>query len=224
MAGRTPADSWSPPDEARDLELMGRLQSGDPSALDALVELYWPRLVAYVDKLLGSIDAAEDVVQSAFVRLWEARASWKPTGAPHAYLYRIARNLALDERKWRRVRKSWLKRERAWSRAAPSPEVIAMDLELAVAMKQAIETLPERRREVFTLARLHDLSYREVAEIMGISTATVANQLALCLAHLRQALQPFYDGPRVQAGRSVAPSSRPPSTDRRVEPPPAQSR
>ena len=181
-----------PSDDVRDAELMRRLQCDDPAAFEHLVQLYWRPLLVYAEKLLGNADNAEDAVQNAFVRIWKRRVHWQPTGTVRAYLYRVVRNLALDERKWTRVRDRWLER---WTGATQAPDAaITMERrDLALAMKRAIATLPPRRREVFLLVRHHDLSYRQVAEIMGISLPTVANQMASALATLRDLLAPYYE-------------------------------
>ena len=181
---------------------MLRLQRDDQSALDELLKRHWQRLTAYAEKILGARDSAEDVVQAVFIRAWNHRARWTGSGSVRAYLYRIARNLALDERKSRRVRAAWLRPGAAPDQtAARAADAAVEDNELATAMTRAIDALPERRREVFVLARLHDLSYQQVADVMGISRQTVANQMGAALADLRHALEPFYEGARRQANR-----------------------
>jgi RNA polymerase sigma-70 factor (ECF subfamily) len=171
-------------------ELMTRLASGDPEALSELLNLYWRPLQEYAAGLLGSTDAAEDVAQEAFVGLWNRRTEWRP-GSVRAYLYRSTRNLALNERRRGRVRRRWLEVFPERPETGSAPLAGAEERELQAAARRAVEGLPPRRREVFMLARFHGLSYRQIAEIMGISQQTVANQMSSALAELRVLLAAF---------------------------------
>jgi RNA polymerase sigma-70 factor (ECF subfamily) len=171
-----------------DLERMRRLRLGDPAALDRLMHDHWAPLVRYATRLVGSTDAAEDIVQETFVSIWRQRATWKSSGSVRAYLYRITRNLALKERRHRSVRdrwSEWLKRD---ARPVATPYDTTRDEEIRAAFDRALATLPPRRREAFVLSRYHELSLAEIAGIMGISTQTVANQVSAALADLRRAL------------------------------------
>jgi RNA polymerase sigma-70 factor (ECF subfamily) len=175
-----------PPSE---FNLVRRLHAGDASALEELMATYWRPLVLYVGRLLDDdVDAGRDVAQETFVRLWEMRAELEP-GSLKAYLYRLTRNLALDEFRRRAVRNRWRAESDGEEWRPPTPLQLVEREELGRAVSRAIDALPPRRREVFTLAYLHRLSYCAIADVMGISPATVKNQLATALADLRQALQ-----------------------------------
>lgn len=183
-----------PPSPGTDLEVMDALRRDDPLALQRLVACYWDGLLNYVRRMLGDVDAAEDIVQEAFVRLWEERARWWAASAPRAVLYRIARNLALNELKAHGFRERRLERSRA-SASSLTPMQLLECEELRWAATQAVNALPPRRREVFVLARFHGLSYREIGQALDIAPQTVANQMATALATLKGALAPFLDMP-----------------------------
>lgn len=174
---------------APDSELLERVQDGDPAALQSLLETHWTPLVRYARRLLSEPDDAQDVVQEAFVRLWARRRRWKVEGSVRSLLFTITRNAALDElrRRTRRGRAARAFRGPA-PPALPSESVAASELETAATA--AVAALPPRRQEVFRLAREAGLSYSEIAEVMDVSPQTVANQMSLALADLRQALQP----------------------------------
>lgn len=174
-----------------DTELMLRLRDGDASALEALVHRYWQPLVRYAVRLLNSVDTAEDSVQDAFLAVWRERMNWKPVGTPQAYLYRIVRNRALQQRRTTElhVRKAPEVARRRPS--VPTPLEVTVGEELDRALQQALEALPDRRREAFVLTRYHGLSLAEVAETMGVSTQTVSNHVSMAVAGLREALQRF---------------------------------
>lgn len=171
--------------------LLRRLRQDDESALDLVLQQYWDELVAYLSRWLGSTDDAEDVAQQTFLRLWDRREQWNPGGGSlRALLFRIARNLAISEQRSRNARTRAIVRATR-DRAAgwvPTPLESLENQRLGRRLEQAIAALPDRRREVFVLRCVHDLSYREIAEVMGIAQQTVANQLSRALATLRQSL------------------------------------
>jgi len=177
-----------------DLSLMSRLRADDVAALDELMSLYWRPLVVYVHEIVGTVDAAEDVVQDVFVRVWARRSEWRPSGSVRSFLYRIARNLALNERRAVRVRELWSERERAErAGASVTPLRLVEDREIAERVRRAVAALPARQREILTLARFHGLSHQQIAEVLGISPHTVANHIRAAFAALREALRPLLD-------------------------------
>lgn len=183
---RTPLVVQDP--DARDRELLRRLQEDDAAALEEALASYWTPLLEYVLRIVGSVDGAEDVVQEAFIELWSRRRSCHTS--VRAYLYRSARNMALNKRRGREVRSRLAVRvlRDGKEKRPPTPEEVFDGRVLEEAMAEALANLPERRREVFQLVRYHGMSYREVAEVMEISTQTVANQMSAALATLRRAL------------------------------------
>ena len=79
-----------------DAALIRGLQADDPRVLQNLMEVYWPPLVAFAQRTLVGSGDPEDVVQTAFVRLWSRRAGLKEQGSVKALLYTIVRNACLD--------------------------------------------------------------------------------------------------------------------------------
>lgn len=167
---------------------MEDLRTGDEAALGELVERHWTPLVKYACRLEGDLDRAEDVVQETFVRLWQKRAGWTLRGTVKAYLYRIARNLALQEQEKKLVRKRWRDSAVMDQPLEPSPAEQLESRALQLELEHALHALAPRRREIVILARFHGLSYREIAEVMGISSQTVANQMSAALKQLRTAM------------------------------------
>lgn len=194
-ASRAGAPTTVADEEAEyDLGVLRRVQAGDPEALDALLQKYWCPLVAYAARLLSSEDGAEDVAQEVFIRIWERRTALTPMTAVRPLLYRIARNVALNERRSREVRGRWLQADHGVGpQRTPTPLHATIVGELQVAISRAIDGLPPRRREAFTLARFHELSHRQIAEVMGVSPQTVANQISGALDDLRRALRAYLE-------------------------------
>lgn len=164
------------------------IQAGDPNALQELLDRYWRPLLRYASRLVDS-DDAQDLVQEAFVRLWERRATWRPEASPRVLLYTIVRNLAFNHRKSAAVRgRSDLMGRLPRPAGTASPLDLLNASELDQAIEAAIAGLPPRRREVLLLARYHDLSRAEIAELLELSPQTVANHLGLAIAALKDRL------------------------------------
>ena len=166
--------------------LTARLASGEQTALDAILRWQWTSVTLFAERALGDADAGSDIAQETFIRLWQHRSDIQP-GLLRAFIFRTARNLVLDELRKRSVRRRWGALFVA-TLSNPTPAAVLDASETERAVARAISTLPARRREAFTLAYLHDLSYKEVAVVLGISAATVKNQVAAALAQLRIAL------------------------------------
>lgn len=162
---------------------------------EALFRAYYVPLCAFVNRVVGSRAVAEELVQEVFLYLWEHRARWSAHTSVRTYLYTAARNAALN----------YLRRERIEQRATHADETTVslftrspLGLERALALaeferavKHAIEQLPERCREVYTLSREQNLSYAEIAGVLGISPKTVEVHIGRAFKLLRKQLAPY---------------------------------
>lgn len=190
VVGRiAPPESGTPCDAV----LLARLRDGQPGALDLLLERYWESIYKYALHRTGSSDVAADIAQNAFCRLWERRSTWRCAGSARGLLFRLARNTAVSEHRRRRASdRASVGFAELYLERRPR-EQPAEGAELRGALGEAIASLPPRRREVFRLRMLDDLSYEEIADIMGTSRQTVANQLSRALASLRDTLAHLID-------------------------------
>ena len=187
-----PATEGTEDRRLRDRALMVRVRAGDPAAFEEIVQHYWSLLVRYVRRLVGDVDEAKDVVQEAFSRLWAHRLDWESseTGTVQSYLYYISRNVAIDELRRRRNRSACATRaDYSQDRSPPTPVQLLDRAQLGEALERAIQALPERRREVFILAVLHNLSYAEIGQRLGTSVKTIANQMWGAISELRKQLR-----------------------------------
>jgi RNA polymerase sigma-70 factor, ECF subfamily len=180
------------PDRPGDAALLLRIRADDATALEQLLERYWTQVYRYALRRTGSADAAADLAQDVFCRIWERRSAWRPEGSVRGLLFRLARNTAVSQhrRGFARERASLAFAHLQGGRSSPAPADTA---DLRKALERAIAALPSRRREVFQLRMLDDLSYDEIAETMGTSRQTVANQLSRALATLRERLAHLLD-------------------------------
>jgi RNA polymerase sigma-70 factor, ECF subfamily len=190
------AESGSPSDQPSgapdDARLMERVARDDVEAFDEIVRRYWRTTNSYVQHLVGDPEKASDMTQETFARLWEHRSRWQPSGPLGAWLLRVARNAVIsDRRKWRLHTRWKAISARDEIRGPRTPLQETEVTEIRTALERAIDVLPARRREVFVLFHLQNLSHREIAEIMGIRPQTVANHLYDAALELRGSLKRF---------------------------------
>lgn len=152
-------------------------------------------LQTYLTRKVRDAHTAADLTQETFLRFAEQRLAERGATVTHerSYLYRMAHNLAVDHiRQQRRERLHPCTDETIAEIPFdhPSPEQTAAghsDLQL---VRTALGELPERTRQVFFLARVKGMTYRAVAERLGISESSVQKHLAKALKHLMQRLRP----------------------------------
>lgn len=175
------------------------VRRGDATAFEAIFRAYYEPLCRFARMYGIEREAAEDLVQDVFFRIWEERAGWEVHGTLAAYLYGATRNRVLDYVRHRLVHRAWEARAARGSaralrgvrsRAEPADERLALD-ELDVATRHAIAQLPERCRQTFVLSRGHGLAYAEIAVVMHVSVKTVKIQMGRALKSLRASLAPF---------------------------------
>jgi RNA polymerase sigma factor (sigma-70 family) len=170
-----------------DRDLLVRLMKDDVSALDQVLARYWAPIVLYLGGLLRSGDAAEDVAQETFCRLWERRGRLRDTGSLRGFLYQVAHNLAITEQRRVRARARVVDLIRSEEPRFEMPVDIGGDT-LDASLQRAIGELPARRREVLLLRSVHGLPYKEIARALGIAPQTVGNQFSAALSSLRRTL------------------------------------
>lgn len=173
-----------------ELELLPRLRSGDRVAFDIVFHKYKSQMAKNALRLLKSPELAEDLLQELFIRLWEQRSRIDPDRPLATYLYKIASNLAYDY--FRKAERDQKLREQLLSISPVAYEPIEKAInekESRLALERALSMLPEQQRIVFTLCKIEDKSYQEVAELLNISTGTVNNHLTRANTSLRALLQ-----------------------------------
>ena len=175
-------------------ECVGRIRLGDEGAFESLFQAYYAPLCDFVQSFVHSPDLAEELVQTVFVRIWEHRHTWEPRAGVRAYLFAACRNQALGVLKHERVvarvvqhaSREGIPLGIAVTHVGPDDELHAS--ELADALREAVDRLPERRRHVVILRWQHQMSYAEIAQVLGISVKTVEVQLGRAFAFFRAQL------------------------------------
>lgn len=151
---------------------------------------YHGKLHRYAFTILRDGAAAEDVVQTVFLGLWEKRESVKMEDAIGGYLYRATYTRCLNQQRDRQLRTARLHDLARQARApadTTAERLAARDLESRI--REVLAGLPPQCREVFLKSRRDGLSYREIAEAMAISVKTVEAQMGKALRIFREALR-----------------------------------
>lgn len=174
-----------------DRECISRLTQGDEAAYALVFRTWYAPLVRFVEALLRQRDEAEEVAQEVMLELWNRRAQLDPERPVQAWLFRAARNRALNVVRHRKVVQQSEPVVAALTGDTAPSDAAAVEHELDAALHEAIAELPPRCREVFLLSRSEGLRNAEIADQLGISVKAVEGQIGRALRGLRERLRPW---------------------------------
>lgn len=169
-----------------DAQLTEKILEGDSDAFKALYFRYGQALFGWLWQRTHHREAAEDLVQELFARIWRKRDRLDPKQSIRAYLYQAANHLAIDH-----LRKKVRENEKA-EEAGNIDLATALDelgFERKEAISKAIAALPRAQRTVFLLSRFEGLKYNEIATTLGLSVKTVETHMGRALKKLREMLK-----------------------------------
>lgn len=169
-----------------DSRLIALLREGDPLSFEILFQKYYVRFYNFVFNLTKNSQAAEDIIQNVFMKIWINRASLRPDQSIHNYIYVLSKREMLNHI---RDRKAYVQVERLVITEQPSEEVTDQSMalkELDERIRRFIADMPEQRRKVFLLSRYRGLTNKEIAEMMGLSVRTVDRHINLALTSLKK--------------------------------------
>lgn len=187
-----------------DVRLMLRVKEGDETAFTQLVTGYQDRLLGVLYHLLDNQEAAEDLAQEVFLRVYRSRNAYEPTARFSTWLFRIANNLASNLR-----RDQGRKREIALATSdsgplGPRPEerILAeksalmpsrqLDkIETRAMVQAALQSLSERQRLAVLLHKFEEMSYADIGATLEMSPAAVKSLLSRARENLRTSLEPY---------------------------------
>lgn len=133
-----------------------------------------------------NVDDAEEVVNDVFIAIWERHQDLLGIETLKSYLFRAVKNRCLNQIKRNRLPFDEMREEMP----IPSKEHTALDhmvaRESGSKINDLIDKLPTKCKQVFLFSRVHELSYKEIAELMDISPKTVENQIGLALKFLKE--------------------------------------
>jgi RNA polymerase sigma-70 factor, ECF subfamily len=173
-----------------DEELLERVQAQNLGALEALYDRHAGQALALARRIVSDGDAAEEVVQDAFLALWRRSATYDTAaGRVRPWLLSIVRNRAIDEIRSAKRRRGMASLDEAWMK--PSDSDVFRDVARGLEREriiQALAELPPEQRDVIDKAYFEGLTYAEVAERGSIPLGTVKSRARLGLGRLRELL------------------------------------
>ena len=146
-------------------------QAGDRQAFATLAERYWRRVFRWLYGLTHHTHLAEDLTQEAFLKAWRALGSFQPGASFRAWLFHIARNCLIDGRRGPRSATVQVLPQTVPARE-PDPGKAVLEREGQAVLQEACARLPEHFRAAFFLWAHEDLSFAEIAQVLGTTEAT----------------------------------------------------
>ena len=182
-------------DSINEKRLLTELKNGSFHAFERLYNMYSGKLYNFIMRISsGNQYMAEEVVQSAFIRVWEVRERVEPESSFISFLCTIAKNLLMNMYQRQTVEyvyNEYLKNTGV-DRDSQTEESIDLRF-LNEYIDSLAEELPAQRKKIFILSKSQNYTNKEIAEMMGISESTVATQLSLAVKFMREQLMKHYD-------------------------------
>lgn len=134
----------------------------------------------------GNMSEAEDLVQEAFVKIWDNCKSVE-LGTAKSYLYKIAINLGISKKRHEQVKFKYQELIVSTNNFSTneSPEFIMQENEFMEKFKKVIASLPDRQREVFLLSKIEKKTYKEIAELSNVSVKAIEKLMSKALQKIR---------------------------------------
>lgn len=180
-------------------DVLERARRRDPAALAEIVSRYSTRVFGLLFRLTGSRDAADDLMQETFLRLVRTIDAYEDAGRFESWLFRIAANLARDRARQIRRRGPALPLARGGEESEPpagrglapveGPDERALRAEAGAKLAACMALLTDGEREVLLLRHYSGLSFKQIAELLGVPLGTALARSHRALNRLRAALE-----------------------------------
>ncbi len=167
----------------------------DEKGLEHLFRSHYSGLCRFAVGFVKDDETAREIVQEAFVNLWEKRHSIDPAGPVKTYLSTSVRNRCLNHlRDTKKFSPGLIALEESSVTGTSHQPDRMGEQELHDRIETAIRGLPDKCREIFRLSREQNLKYQEIADRLSISVKTVETQMSKALQHLRRHLADYLPG------------------------------
>jgi len=167
-----------------DTELVRSAIAGREAGFEELVRRYQRPIAAYVYRMVGDYDAALDLTQEVFIKVYNSLSRYRSEFKFSTWIYKIAHNASIDYLRRHTVREQALcssidgdHREISIESRRLTPEQESERRERRSEIESVVQLLPAAYRELIALRHSHDLSYDEIAEVTGLPLGTVKNRL-----------------------------------------------
>lgn len=187
-----------------DVQLMLGVKAGDESSFELLLARYRTPLIHFLGRMVKDPAMAEDLAQEVFLRVYRARAGYKPSAKFTTWLFRIATNLALNAVRDERHRQHDVSIEQPGNRRAEDdseplevadrrPGIVEalVERDRAAFIQRAILRLPEKQRAAVLMHKYHEMDYDQIAEALECSESALKSLLFRAYEALRVELAPL---------------------------------
>src|SRR5436190_4702784 len=178
-----------------DVELVQTAVAGREASFEELVRRYQRPIAAYVYRMVGDYDAALDLTQEVFIKVYNSLSRYRAEFKFSTWIYKIAHNAAIDHLRRHAVREQAMttsvdgeRREVLIESRRLTPEQESERKERRSEIESVVQLLPSSYRELIVLRHSHDLSYDEMAEVTGLPLGTVKNRLFRAREAMRELL------------------------------------
>jgi len=182
-------------------DLMVRITEGDEYAFELLVGRHQSSILNLIYRFIGDRTKSQDLAQEVFIRVWQAAKTYKPEAKFTTWIYRIATNVCFNElksarrRRWFQFRRSNEDNEgsieETFPDGSPTAEDLLLEKERSLQISDALQSLPDNQRMALILRRYDDLSYEEIAQIIGCSVSAVESLLVRAKRTLQKKLKNY---------------------------------
>ncbi|MBA2341043.1 MAG: sigma-70 family RNA polymerase sigma factor [Pyrinomonadaceae bacterium] len=179
-----------------DYDLVASAISGGEDGFEELVRRYQRPIVAYIYRMTGDYEAALDLTQDVFVKVYNSLRRYRSEYKFSTWIYRIAHNVAVDHLRRNSTRERGFESQTSDGEsyelplvsAQPTPEQQSERAERLSEIEEVIDGLPSAYKELIVLRHAHDLSYEEIAEVTGLPLGTVKNRIFRARETMRNGL------------------------------------
>lgn len=170
-------------------KLLTRLKKGNTKAYKEIYKCFYGELCVYVFNFTNNQMVAEDIVQDVLMKLWDNRADLNIHTSLKSYLYKAAYFKFIDHYKKKKMINEKLETVRYNLLNEIMIEKSSEDETRVLHLRKAIDTLPDRCKEIFILSKYEGYQYKEIAAYLGLSPKTVENQVGKAFAILKGILK-----------------------------------
>jgi RNA polymerase sigma-70 factor (ECF subfamily) len=175
------------------------LKNGDHKTFENIFYTFFSRLMTYSKEYVIDLEAAREIVQDSFVKLWENRQQLNDNSNISAFLFTLVRNSSLNYLRQMITRKKYIEYSQYkyhqyllnYTALLDDSAENLLYRELEEKIKDVIEQLPEKCKTVFELSRLNNLKHKEIASKLNISVKTVENHIAEALRRIHVQLEEY---------------------------------
>ena len=188
-----------------DLLLVERVRQGDQRAFGILVEKYQRKLMRLLSRMVRDQHEVEDIAQEAFIKAYRALPQFRGDAAFYTWLYRIAVNTAKNYLSSRNRSMPTVSDQAMNDDDEPDERLVAQDIstpetellskQVAIAVNQAVDALPEELRQAITLREIEGMSYEEIADTMACPIGTVRSRIFRAREAIAAKLRPILGTP-----------------------------